>query len=193
MEHILRRSLPGEKRKIAEAIVNCYGAELSALSKNQERLTNVFEEGVHTERFWVWEESNQILGIVACSDHTGRAFTPNRKKCIKSFGIVRDLIAYTIFKREFAKQLTYPETTGYIEFVGVIDSARGRGISQVLLREVICQNKQYKEFLLDVMDNNIAARRSYENLGFREVDRKPFSSGKRSGITARIYMKLRSN
>jgi len=176
--------------KIAKAIANSYSSELNSLSKNQDIVAVVFEEGIHTERFWVWVEDDQVLGISACSDCSGRAFTPNRKTCIKNFGLVRGFIAYLIFKSEFAKQLPYPKKTGYIEFVGVLDSDRGRGISKEILNEIIKQNKQYNEFVLDVMDNNIPALKSYEKLGFREYKRKPFRGGKNKGIKDRVYMKL---
>lgn len=190
MNHIVRQALPDEKKKIAKAIANSYKEELSVLSKHQESLIEVFEYGIHTERFWIWLEGYQVLGIAACSDNSGRAFTPDRKKCIKNFGLIRGLIASFIFNSEFAKTLPYPKTTGYIEFVGVLDSARGRGISKKILLEIIKQSGQYDEFLLDVMDNNSAALKTYEKLGFREYKREPFRGGKNKGIKERVYMKL---
>lgn len=191
MNRTIRQALTSEKKKIALTIANSYSEELSALSQNQEKLVEIFEQGVNTERFWIWSENNQVLGIVACSDHSGRAFTPNRTTTIKNLGVIRGLIASFIFKSEFAKKLSYPKTTGYIEFVGVLDSARGRGISRAILNEITKQSKQYNEFILDVMDNNSAAIKSYEKLGFREFKRVPFRGGKNKGIKERIYMKFR--
>lgn len=190
MEHLIRKALPTEKLKIAKAIANSYSEEFSSLTKDQDKISRALENGIHTERFWVWVENDEILGISACSDIHQRAFMPNRKDCVKNFGLIRGIIAYLIFKSEFAKQLPYPETTGYIEFVGVIDSARGRGISKGILNEIINQNKQYSEFVLDVMDNNIPAIKSYEKLRFGEFKRKPFRGGKSKGIKDRVYMKL---
>jgi ribosomal protein S18 acetylase RimI-like enzyme len=190
MEHVIRKAIPAEKQKIAQAIANSYSEEFAALSKDQGRVAKALEQGIHTERFWVWAENDEILGISACSDISGRAFTPNRKGCIKHFGLIRGFIAYLIFKSEFAKQLPYPETTGYIEFVGVIETARGRGISKQIMQEIISQNKQYNEFVLDVMDNNIPAIKSYEKLGFNEFKRAPFRGGKSKGIKDRVYMRL---
>ena len=71
MNHIVRQALPDEKKKIAKAIANSYKEELSVLSKHQESLIEVFEYGIHTERFWIWLEGYQVLGIAACSDNSG--------------------------------------------------------------------------------------------------------------------------
>ena len=62
-------------------------------------------------------------------------------------------------------------------------------IKKILL-EIIKQSGQYDEFLLDVMDNNSAALKTYEKLGFREYKREPFRGGKNKGIKERVYMKL---
>jgi ribosomal protein S18 acetylase RimI-like enzyme len=188
MDYIIRKALPSEGQKIAKTIANSYSEELSALTKDQARVTKVFEQGIHTERFWVCIQNGEILGISACSDLHGRAFTPNRKVCIKNFGLIRGFIAYLVFKSEFTKQVPYPKTTGYIEFVGVLDTARGRGIAKAILHEIIKQSKQYNEFILDVMDNNIPAIKSYEKLGFIEFKREPFRGGKSKGIKDRVYM-----
>jgi ribosomal protein S18 acetylase RimI-like enzyme len=190
MEHSIRKALSTEKLKIAKAIANSYSEEFSSLSKDQDQIAKALEQGINTGRFWVWVENDEILGISACSDVYQRAFAPNRKDCINNFGLIRGLIAYLIFKSEFAKQLSYPKTTGYIEFVGVIDTARGRGISKQIMEVIITQSKQYNEFVLDVMDNNIPAIKSYEKLGFSEFKRKPFRGGKSKGIQDRVYMKL---
>jgi ribosomal protein S18 acetylase RimI-like enzyme len=171
VDYTIRKATPSEKQKIAKAIANSYSEELSILTKDQTEAAKVFEQGIHTERFWVYAQNDEIFGITACSDVHGRAFTPNRKNCIKNFGLLRGFIAYMIFKSEFAKQLPYPNTTGYIEFVGVIDTARGRGIAKAIMDEIIKHNKQYNEFVLDVMDNNIPAIKSYEKLGFVDFKR----------------------
>lgn len=190
MDCIVRKALPNEALKISKTSANSYSEELSSLIKEQNIAAKVFEQGIHTERFWVCVENNEILGIPACSDNHGRAFTPNKKVCIKNFGLIRGFITYLIFKSEFSKQVPCPETTGYIEFVGVLDTARGRGIAKKILHEIIEHNKHYKEFILDVMDNNIPAIKSYEKLGFREFKRKPFRGGKSKWIKDRVYMKL---
>jgi ribosomal protein S18 acetylase RimI-like enzyme len=190
MEHLIRKALPAEKLKIAKAIANSYSEEFGSLSKDHDQIAKALEQGINTERFWVWVENDEVLGLSACSDIHQRAFTPNRKDCTKNFGLMRGFIAYLIFKSEFAKQLPYPKTTGYIEFVGVIDTARGRGISKQIMEVIIHQSKQYSEFVLDVMDNNIPAIKSYEKLGFSEFMRKPFRGGKSKGIKDRVYMKL---
>jgi hypothetical protein len=56
--------------------------------------------------------------------------------------------------------------------------------------EIIKHSKQYSEFVLDVMDNNIPAIKSDEKLGFIEFKREPFRGGKSKGIKYKVYMKL---
>jgi ribosomal protein S18 acetylase RimI-like enzyme len=190
MSYIIRKALPHENIKIARAIANSYSEELSSLTKDQDKASRAFEVGINTDKFWVCIEGNEIIGISACSDIYGRAFIANRKDCTKNFGLILGNIAYLIFKSEFAKKLPYPETTGYIEFVGVVESARGRGIAKKIMSEIINESKNYNEFILDVTDNNVAAIKSYEKLGFVEFKRTPFRGGKSKGIKEKVYMRL---
>ncbi|MCI8505293.1 MAG: GNAT family N-acetyltransferase, partial [Lachnospiraceae bacterium] len=52
-------------------------------------------------------------------------------------------------KEEFEKQLEYPITTGYIEFVAVRKKYRKQGIATTMLQESMLLTN-YQDFVLDV-------------------------------------------
>ena len=45
--------------------------------------------------------------------------------------------------------LSYPETTGYIDLVGVLKKARGKGVTKEMLTTMIENNPQYDMFVLE--------------------------------------------
>ncbi|KAH7084290.1 acyl-CoA N-acyltransferase [Paraphoma chrysanthemicola] len=55
----------------------------------------------------------------------------------------------------------------------IIPSARGMGVSKILLEEVLNRARElaYKEMLLDTLSSMAAARKLYEGYGFREMEK----------------------
>ncbi|MDR2570526.1 MAG: GNAT family N-acetyltransferase [Oscillospiraceae bacterium] len=142
-----------------------------------------------SNRFYVAEQGNRIIGVIACTDCTGRAMYVTKEDCKRHLGFLRGSIGYRIFTDEFTRPLEYPATTGYIEFVGVLAEARGQGIAKALLKEVMELNPQYDEFVLDVTDINAPAIKSYTDFGFVEFVCVPVKFPKQKGFNAKVYMK----
>ena len=154
-----------------------------------ERIALILESGIDVSRFVVAEQNGEVVGITACADCNGRAVMPNKKQFRKHLGFLRGTIGFHILKDEFMVPVQYPETTGYIEFVGVLNHARGQGIAKGLLKEIMAYKPQYTEFVLDVTDTNTSAQKCYTDFGFVEFDRKPQKYAKMSGYSAKIYMR----
>jgi len=189
MEYIITKANENDKLHIARTIAYSFEKDLSKLTKDAERIANAFESGIDTSRFFVARQENKMVGIIACSDCTGRAVYVNKKDCKKHLGLIRGFLGYRIFADEFMYPLTYPATTGWIEFVGVVEEARGQGIAKAMLKKIIEHSTQYNEFILDVTDINAPAMKIYENSGFVEFDRKPVKFPKQMGFNAKVYMK----
>ncbi|MDR2166872.1 MAG: GNAT family N-acetyltransferase [Clostridiales bacterium] len=190
MTYEIRKARKDERHAIAKAFAYSYKDLFLQLQLDLDLIANAFDSGVRTEKFWVAVKDGDIIGIAACTDRDGRAVYPNEDDFIKYFG-PNGASLCDVFKNEFTKKLTYPKTTGYIEFVGVLEEARGHGISKEIMSEIIKQSPQYDEFVLDVANNNIAAIILYQRLGFVEFDRIPAPNPEMMGFESRIYMKLK--
>jgi ribosomal protein S18 acetylase RimI-like enzyme len=187
----IRQATGQDKQGISRTIAYSFEREFSMLLKDMERVAKAFEEGVATSRFFVAEQNGEVVGMIACTDCTGRAVEVNRKAFITHWGLLRGMVGYTILKPEFMSPLRYPSTTGYIEFVGVLKKARGKGLAKAMLKEIIEQHPQYDEFILDVTDVNIPSQKSYQDFGVVETHRVPEKHSKQKGFNSRIYMRYR--
>ena len=88
----------------------------------------------------------------------------------KHFGFLKGVISTFVLKEEFEKQLEYPVTTGYIEFVAVRKKYRRQGIAATMLQESMLLTN-YQDFVLDVTDINDNAIQCYMRIGFEEFKR----------------------
>ncbi len=98
----------------------------------------------------------------------------------KHFGFLKGVISTFVLKEEFEKQLEYPVTTGYIEFVAVL--------LQLCFKKVCCWTN-YQDFVLDVTDINDNAIQCYMRIGFEEFKRILEKHGKQKGFNERIFMR----
>jgi len=186
MDYIVRKALDSDNHNIARTLVYSFEKDLASFTKDMEGIVKVFENGIETNRFFVAEQNDEMIGAIACADHTGRAFNVNKNDCTKHFGAIQGRIAYNIIVREFLSPLTYPATTGNIDVVGVLPKARGKGVAKVLLKTIIDNNPQYCEFTLEADSANTSALKCYIDFGFVEFSRAPImKSSKRS----RVFMK----
>ena len=110
----------------------------------------VLENGIAADYFYVAEQNEEIIGIIACGDCTGRVIGTTKEECKKYLGLIRGTVAFKLLSLNLMQPLSYPVTTGYIEVVGVLQQARGKGIAKKMLQEVIKNNTKYNEFILEV-------------------------------------------
>jgi ribosomal protein S18 acetylase RimI-like enzyme len=184
-----RNAAEKDSTAIAKTIAYSFERDFSSLYKDMERIALILESGVDTSRFVVAEQNGKIIGVTACADCNGRSVTIDKKQFRKHLGFVRGTIGFHILKDEFMLPVPYPKTTGYVEFVGVLKEARGKGIAKSLLKAIMENKPQYNEFILDVTDINTSAQKCYSDYGFVEFERKPQKYAKMTGYTAKIFMK----
>ena len=178
MDFSIRKANGDDKAQIARTLAYCFEQDFSGLTKDMERIARVLENGVDARRFIVAEYDSRIIGITGCADFTGRALSPTKKDCINHLGFIRGSIAYIVLYEESIKPLKCPATTGVIDFVSVLENARGKGVAKAMLDETVESNPQYSEFILNVKDNNDRAIGIYERFGFAEYERVPYKWAK---------------
>ena len=173
MDYVVRKACESDRSNIAKTLVYSFEKVLSALTKNLECMAKVFENGLSLERFYVAEQNEAIIGVIACADCRGRVFRTTKNDCKKHLGLIRGMVAFRVFRSELMRPHSYPATTGCIDVLGVLPQARGKGVAKELLKVIIENNPQYTEFVLDVDSINTSAIKSYTDFGFIEFKRVP--------------------
>lgn len=175
-----------ERRDIAQCIAEGFERDFSFFCKDADRVVAALLPGIHPTRFFVAAQGEIIKGVAGLSDCTGRALSTTYGSYCKNFGWLKGTFAKLILKKEFDEPLLYPPTTGFIEFVAIRKIFRRQGIASLLLKESMKQ-AGYKEYILNVIDENTPALKCYTQLGFQS-----FKKIKKGNGYTKNYMKLYS-
>ena len=184
----VRPAVESDRAGIASVIAEAYRHEFNTLSRDTDRITAALTPAVEVDRFFVADRGGDVVGAIACTDHTGRAVRVTAADWRRHLGLVRGTLAARILARQWMSQLAYPAATGYLELVAVAERGRRQGVATKLVEGVIAQTP-YTEFELEVTDVNTAARDCYRKVGFVDVGRKKEMFGRINGFRERIYMR----
>ncbi len=187
MVHI-RKAKETDRNNIALCIAEGFEKDFSIFCKDNQKVADAIAAGLNLERFYVADINGTIAGVLAVSDCNGRAARAEKVSLKKHFGFLKGVISTFVLKEEFEKQLEYPVTTGYIEFVAVRKKYRRQGIAATMLQESMLLTN-YQDFVLDVTDINDNAIQCYTSIGFEEFKRIPEKHGKQKGFNERIFMR----
>ncbi len=184
----IRKAKETDRNNVALCIAEGFEKDFSILCKDNQKVAEAIATGLNMERFYVADIKGNIAGVLAISDCNGRAATTEKASLKKHFGFFKGIIGTFVLKEEFEKQLEYPITTGYIEFVAVRKKYRKQGIATTMLQESMLLTN-YQDFVLDVTDINNNAIKCYTSIGFKEFKRIPEKHGKQKGFNERIFMR----
>ena len=171
MDYIIRRANENEKNQVAEVFAKSFAEDFAVLANGVDNVAKIFENGVNVSRILVAEQNGKLVGAIGCGDCSNRAFYVTKKDCRIYLSFFRAFLASAVFSEEFVKPFPHPANVGYIDFLGVLEEARGQGIAKALLARVVEHFPQYDEFILDVTDVNTIAIKLYENVGYVEYER----------------------
>ena len=184
----VRPAVESDRAGIASVVVEAYRHEFSTLSRSMDKIAAALTPAVEVDRFFVADRCGDIIGAIACTDHTGRAVRVKAADWRRHLGVVPGALAARILAPQWMSQLDYPAATGYLEFVAVAERARRQGIATKLVEAVIDQT-HYTDFELEVTDVNTPARDCYLKIGFVDVRRKKEKFARVKGFRERIYMR----
>ena len=187
MIHI-RKASETDRDNVAMCIAEGFEKDFSILCKDNQKVADAIALGLNMEKFYVADVDGNVAGVLAISDCNGRAAKVEKVSLKKQLGLFKGIIGAFVLKEEFEKQLEYPVTTGYIEFVAVRKKYRKQGIASTMLRESMLLTN-YQDFVLDVTDINEKAISCYSSIGFEEFKRIPEKHGKQKGFNEKIYMR----
>jgi ribosomal protein S18 acetylase RimI-like enzyme len=185
---IIRRAVETERTDITKIIVNCFRSDFSRIPIAMENIISALKNGINIERFFVAKAEERTVGTIACTDCSCRAVNINIADCRRYLGFFIGTAAGIFMHNEFSKPLRYPQTTGYFEFVAVSESFRNKGVATKMLHKAMEQT-DYREYMLDVTNINIAAQRCYLKFGFKEMARKKERFPRLKGYREKVYMK----
>lgn len=179
-----------ESKETRDAVTNifidAYKEQLSSLSKNEKTLYRVFYQSFDLERFYGAYTNDKLIGIFAISESSKRAIRIKMKDFIKNFGLIKGIIASSIMKNEFEREIILREPGFYIEAVATLSNHQGMGVGKKMMQYAI-DNYDYLE--LEVVDTNSPAIKLYKKLGFvlfKEIEEKGNSKSK--GFSKKLYM-----
>src|SRR4029077_6301716 len=164
-------AVESDRAGIASVIAEAYRHEFNTLSRDTDRITAALTPAVEVDRFFVADRGGDVVGAIACTDHTGRAMRITAADWRRHLGLVRGTLAARILAPQWMSQLDNPLATGYIEFVAVAERCRRQGIATRLVDGVIAQT-HYRDFELEVTDVNVPARDCYRKIGCVDIKRR---------------------
>jgi len=163
---------------------------LNYFAKDKDKLTQAFEHVFDLSRFYVAVDGDKIAAITGCVGKSAKAMALDKKGLRKSFGLIVGNIAYTMLNKYLINP-KYPfeitENMGIIAVVAASPGYKRQGAAYRLMEHVM-ENERFSEYVLEVVDNNAAAIKLYEKLGFEELTRRK-SQDKRSGFDFHLYMR----
>ena len=148
MVHV-RKAKETDRNHVALCIAEGFEKDFSILCKDNQKVADAIAAGLNMERFYVADINGTIAGVLAISDCSGRAARAEKVSLKKHFGFFKGVIGTFVLKEEFEKQLAYPITTGYIEFVAVRKKYRKQGIATTMLQESMSLTN-YQDFVLEI-------------------------------------------
>ena len=176
------------KPQMSHMFVEGFYPWIKHISKDREKLTEVFTHIFNLERFYIAIKNRHVTAMAACSSGT----TPVelcRNEFVRVLGQMRGNISYWRLQRHMMHNsipFTLSPKTGVIEFVSTAPKYRNQGIGYALLSNIMT-TLPYDAYMLEVAENNATAFRLYDRLGFKEFRRVAASRRSRAG--AFIYMR----
>ena len=182
----MRPALESDRAGIASVIVEAYRHEFSTLSRNTDNIAAALAPAVEVDRFFVAERGGDVVGAIACTDHSGRAMRIRPRTgaatsawCEASLppeSWLRSGCLSSSIRRDGLPRVRRRRRAG--------PTPRRRHQAR---RGVIAQTP-YTGFELEVTDVNVAARDCYRKIGFVDVKRKKEKFSRINGFRERIYM-----
>lgn len=156
-----------------------------------EKLKKLIIEGKNSyghENIYIAEnENNGLIGVIVAFRGDEITFV-NEIKVYWNCMNFRDFVKLTLIKPLYDKisASSIERDDFYIGNLAVINSMRGKGIGTKILNQIItvATEKECKRVILDVIQDNIKAKKFYEKIGFKVCGEKGF---KWIGLTDRTY------
>lgn len=185
---VIRKATEKDRFDVANLFVRGFWDDFSKMKRPVEQIVKSLENGIFLDRVYISTEGGEAIGVISCSDCSGRALQIDMTACRRNLGLVTGTIAGHALAADYTKPLRYPPTTGYFDFIAVTEKARRKGIATRMMRSVMDQT-DYTEYMLTVTSINEVAQRLYRKFGFVEVGRITVRMSRQKGFREKVLMK----
>lgn len=176
-----------QKRELIEILVDGFG-HLMNFTKDKDILRELFFYSLNQDYFFAYVEENTVLGFVGIATNKIRPVKFDKNICINLFGKGKGTILCMQMNSIFQSKVVTKATDLYIDFLATSKEARGKGIATKLLTYCF-QLPNYKDYYIEVLSQNITAKKLYEKLGFHIYTKQYFSIISSMGFGYPIKMK----
>lgn len=174
--------------EISELFVECFYDLFISFNIDKKELVKAFKHIFIIDRFYVVLLDNEVIGISSVSDGTSTIKFSKMKLCYY-FGLNKGRRIYRYLKiileeKDYAFEMD--DLCGLIEYVGVKENYRNKGIGSTLINHIIYDNN-YIRYIVKVGDTNRAVN-LFERLGFEEFDRQSASTKEKKDLNINDYL-----
>lgn len=161
--------------------------ELLQITKNKNKLIDVFKNAFNPEQCYIALEDGNIVGIVSYSSNRDRGIHINKDEIKKNIGFLKAIKVYKKLDKKCNKPLLINDHMIHIECLTTLKEYRGKGIAKRLI-QFLLDNPNYTEYVIQFSNDNTELRNLYSELGFKEISRHPEIGRKNKESHLRINM-----
>lgn len=164
-----------------------FGDLFRSFSTDKEKIGKCFTKSIKKQSAKVLLINDEVKGFIAFSIGKTRAIKIDREVFQNEFGKFKG----GIFSRQMAPLMEKPKDIGenecYIDYLAINESCRKKGYGKMLLEHIHAMD--YKNFYIDVLEDNFDAKNLYSSLGYKIIKRQHSFIMKLGGQPALNFMK----
>ena len=180
-----------QKEEVIEIFLEGFG-HFMTFSKDKEELKRLLLSAMNPEYTLACVEEDKVLGIIGIATNRIRPIKFEKSVCVELFGRWKGIILCKEMNLIFQSKVVKKDTDLYIDFLTTAKNARGKGIATLLINYSF-HLPGYKEYYIEVLSENVNAKRLYEKMNFVAYKKCPHSFIARMGYGYPIKMKRTTN
>ncbi|WP_207636849.1 hypothetical protein [[Clostridium] dakarense] len=115
----IRTAIESDRKEIAKTFAESFYNDWKSFSDDVDKISRALENGINIKHYLVAILDNEIVAFLAFVTGNNRAFGIPIKEFQKEFGYFKGFMGGMTIKNDFEKSLELPDTTCYIDIVGV--------------------------------------------------------------------------
>lgn len=176
-----------QKSEFFDVFTECFKEPFSNVSKDETVLRMLFEKGLDKNACLVCLNNDKITGFICISDYKSRPLYIDKKILQKSIGKIYGAIKAFRINCEMLKPKVKKQNEGFIDYIGVTESYRGKGIGTELFNHIFDTNP-FDTYYLEVHYLNKQAINLYKKVGFKIFKKHQGLAQKISGLICEYTM-----
>lgn len=178
-----------QKRDAMELVWDGFAYVFKLMTKH-EILFEYLYQSLNEDHTFVCMKDEVIIGFLGIGTYKARAFCLERSKAVELFGTLKGNLIYYQLHANLGNSVVKQKDELYIDFITTRKGVRKQGVATSLLNYAMTLNN-YRTCYLDVLSNNVNAKRLYQYLGFEVYKKKYYTRLALGKLGYAILMKKR--